>query len=58
MVDKRYQNKLPGDSPEVMPLDSHLFNDIREGLARNIALSYWMDEDDPLKYDGSTPEKI
>jgi hypothetical protein len=41
-----------------MPLDCHLFSDIQEGLARNIALSHWMAPDNPLKYDGSTPHKI
>ena len=53
-----YRNCLPGDSPQLMPLDCHLFSDIKEGLARNIALTYWMEKDDPRKYDGSTPQKI
>jgi hypothetical protein len=57
-VHNRYKNCLPGDSPELMPLDCHLFCDIKEGLAKNIALSYWMKKDDPRKYDGSTPHKI
>ena len=57
-VDKRYQNKLPGDSSESMPLDCHLFRDIREGLARNIALSLYMKKDTSKKYDSSTPSKI
>jgi hypothetical protein len=58
LVNRRYENCLPGDSPELMPLDCHLFSDIQEGLARNIALSHWMAADNPLKYDGSTPHKI
>jgi len=39
-----------------MPLDCHLFADIKEGLARNIALSSWMPADDPRKYSASTPQ--
>ena len=57
-VHKRYQNRLPGDSPELMPLDNHLFADIREALGKNIALSYWLKDDDPLKYSEATPMKI
>ena len=57
-VDARYRNCLPGDSPELMPLDCHLFADIKEGVARNIALSFWMEKDDPMKYDASTPQKL
>ena len=58
LVHKRYQNKLPGDSPEMMPLDCHLFADLREGLALNIAMSFWMKADNPLKYKGATPLQI
>ena len=57
-VHNRYKNKLPGDSPELMPLDCHLFSDIREGLARNVAYSFFLPKDDPDKYDASTPHKI
>ena len=41
-----------------MPLDCHLFSDIREGLARNVAHSFFLPKDDPDKYDASTPHKI
>jgi hypothetical protein len=54
-VHKRYKYTLPGDSPELMPLDCHLFADIQEALARNIAMSSWMAADDKLKYCASTP---
>ena len=57
-VHKRYQNRLPGDSPELMPLDNHLFADIREALGGNIGMTYWMDDDNPLKYSAATPDKI
>ena len=32
----RYRNRLMGDSPELMPLDSSLFNDLIKGIALNI----------------------
>ena len=55
-LDNRYKNCLPGDSPELMPLDCHLFADIKEALARNVAYSFWMPKGDPRKYDASTPD--
>jgi hypothetical protein len=57
LVNKRYKNSLPGDSPEVMPLDCHLFSDVKEGVARNVALTYFLDKNDPRKYSLSTPHK-
>ena len=38
MVSVHYNNTLPRDSPELMPLDCHLFSEIKEGVAQNIAL--------------------
>ena len=35
-VHGRYKNRLMGDSPELMPLDSSLFNDLIEGIAINV----------------------
>lgn len=60
-VTKRYQNRLPGDSPELMPLDCHLFADLQEGAAKNVALTYHInpnDEDANLKYSFATPGKV
>lgn len=57
-VHPRYKAKLPGDSPELMPLDCHLFADIKEALARNIALSFWLPPDHPAKYSAATPNQI
>ena len=33
LVSSRYRNGLMGDSPELMPLDSSLFNDLIEGIS-------------------------
>ena len=61
-VAKRYRNCLPGDSPELMPcLDCHLFADLQEGAAKNVALTYHIkvtDEDSNLKYSFATPAKV
>lgn len=55
-VCKYYQNALPGDSPELMPLDCNLFNDIKEGVSRNVAFSFFLNDEDPDKYSLRTPK--
>ena len=60
-VSKRYKGKLPGDSPELMPLDCHLFSDLQEGAAKNVALTYHITEgheDSACKYSFATPGKV
>lgn len=55
-VSKYYQDALPGDSPELMPLDCNLFNDVKEGVSRNVAFSFFLADDDPDKYSLRTPK--
>ena len=60
-VAARYKGKLPGDTPELMPEDCHLFNDVQEGAAKNVALTFHLkegDEDYALKYSFATPRKV
>jgi hypothetical protein len=60
-VNKSYQNCLPGDSPELMPLDCHHFADLQEGAAKNVALTYHLtkgDEDFHLKYSFAMPQSV
>ena len=60
-VAKAYQNCLPGDSPELMPLDCHLFADVQEGAAKNVALTYHIHDghaDAALKYSLPPPTKF
>jgi hypothetical protein len=60
-VSKRYTSCLPGDSPELMPLDCHLFADLQEGAAKNVALTYHINEgheDTAKKYSFATPAKV
>jgi len=58
MVVKRYKDCLPGDSPELMPLDCHLFADIKEGTARNVALTFFLNDEDPRKYSMRGPNHV
>ena len=61
IVATRYKGRLPGDTPETMPLDCHLFNDAQEGTAKNVALTFHLkegDEDFALKYSFATPTKV
>jgi hypothetical protein len=55
---KRYKNNLMGDSPELQALDNHLFSDIKELVARNIAFSFHLSEEDKKKYSASTPKRL
>jgi hypothetical protein len=60
-VAKTYQNCLPGDSPELMAPDNHLFGDLQEGAAKNVALTYHIHEDHDdaaIKYSFATPHKV
>lgn len=57
-VTKYYQDSLPGDSPELMPLDNHLFFDVKEGTARNVAFSFFLPDSDADKYSLRTPRHV
>lgn len=57
-VSSYYKNKLPGDSPELMPLDCHLFSDLNEACCRNVALTNHLQDDHELKYSLRTPDKV
>lgn len=57
-VANHYKDTLPGDSPELMPLDCHLFSDVKEGVARNVGFSFFIPDDDPDKYSLATPAKV
>ena len=60
-VSKRYRNCLPGDSPELMPLDCHLFADLKEGAGKNVALTFHINDNDEnaaIKYSFATPRKV
>jgi hypothetical protein len=52
---KYYLGKLMGDSPELMPLDSSLFNDLIESVAKHVCSTFQLDKDHPEKYSMATP---
>jgi hypothetical protein len=58
LVHNRYKNCLPGDGPEFMPLDNHLFGDLQEGASKNVALTSFLKKDDVAKYTFATPKKV
>ena len=50
-----------GDSPELMPLDSSLFNDLIEAIAKHVTATYHLplptkEQPQPNKYSMATPE--
>lgn len=53
-----HKHELPGDSPELMSLDNHLFGDAEEANAGNVALSFHLPEEDPRKCSSSTPKRL
>jgi hypothetical protein len=67
-VSQRYKNCLPDDSPELMPLDCHLFANLQEGAFKNVALTFHIKEgnkndQDPdpnsdIKYSFMMPKKV
>ena len=51
----RYEGKLPGDTPEYMPLDSNLFSDLETAVRWNVAATRMLDNNDPRKFCLGTP---
>ena len=50
-----YEGKLPGDTPEYMPLDSNLFSDLEVSVRWNVAATFELPRDHPDKFDLTTP---
>ena len=46
-----------GDSPEFMPLDRHLFNDLKLATRRNVSLSRMLHNEDKRKFWFNTPKR-
>ena len=53
----KYRFKLMGDSPEFMPLDRHLFNDVKLACKRNVSLTRSLPDDDKRKFWFNTPKR-
>ena len=55
---KRYQNKLVGDTPELCPLDAHLFSDYKRSVAMHCSLTSVYDINDPQRFHFGTPDQV
>ena len=55
---KRYKDNPIGNSPEFMPWDSHLNQDLHSAHDHHVTLTNHLDDQDPRKFDGSTPKRI
>ena len=54
----RYEGKLVGNSPELMPLDSNLFSDLEYAIKQHCALTHDLANDDPRKFKLGTPSDV
>jgi hypothetical protein len=52
-----YDNHPVGNTPEIMPLDTSLFNDLDEAIQRHIIYTNRLDPTDPKKFSLSTPSR-
>jgi hypothetical protein len=49
--------KLMGDTPEFMPLDRHLFNDLKLAAKRNVSMTRSLPHTDERKFWFNTPKR-
>jgi hypothetical protein len=54
----RYHESIPGDSPELMPLDETLNMDIHASACYHVAITSHLPNNDPRKYSFSPPKEI
>jgi hypothetical protein len=54
----KYQNSIPGDSPELMPLDETLNMDIHSSARYHVAITAHLAKNDPKKFTFSTPKEV
>ena len=55
---KDFANRPPGNSPEFMPLDTTLNQDIHEAVNTQVAATYFLPKNHPLKFSLATPATI
>lgn len=53
-----YQGKPVGNSPEFMPLDTHLNQDLHYSHDFHATITQHLSDDDPKKFDTSTPKRL
>ena len=54
----RYEGNLVGNSPELMPLDTHLFNDLKKGVVDHVVATGHLPPGDPDKFSMGTPKEL
>jgi hypothetical protein len=52
-----YHKLIPGDIPEIMPLDEALTMEIHASPRYHVAITAYFPNDDPIKYSFSTPNE-
>ena len=52
-----YEGRPVGNSPELMCLDSHLFNDVDQAMSMHVAITHDLPESDPKKFTCATPTR-
>ena len=53
-----YANRPTGNSPEVMPLDSNLNKDLREGVNWLCSITNCLDDSNPVKFSKTTSNRL
>ena len=53
-----WRNRLPGDSPECSPCDSHSFAYLEDHMKANVHATYTMLDDDERKFKSGTPSEL
>ena len=51
-----YAGRPPGNSPEFMPLDTTLNQDVHEAVNTQVAATYYLLKEHPLKFSLATPK--
>ena len=54
----RYHHSLVGNRPEMMPLDAHLFADLKTAVGRHVVITAGLDEDDGTRFKIGTPGEL
>ena len=55
---KLYRNKVVGNSYELMPLDNHLFSDVKTSVRSHAVWTANLDREDPKRFKMGTPREL
>lgn len=54
----RYHHSLVGNRPEMMPMDAHLFADLKTAVGRHVVVTAGRDKDDETRCKHGTPREL